>query len=141
MNWKDSIKSLREKKMNLSQEEFAKVIGVSFASVNRYENGHFEPTIKVKRRILELLKEYDVRIDNGKIDISLSKEEVHILKELLNEEILKNKDKSKKVDDQIETSKIEEYLSSLISLQYKISEKFWIHTLSQKCSTIQFVIY
>lgn len=122
MNWKDSIKSLREK-MNLSQEEFAKVIGVSFASVNRYENGHFEPTIKVKRRILELLKEYDVRIDNGKIDISLSKEEVHILKELLNEEILKNEDKSKKVDDQIETSKIEEYLSSLISLQNKISEK------------------
>ncbi len=42
-----AIKQLRDK-MLLSQEEFAKVLGVSFASINRFENGKHEPTIKIK---------------------------------------------------------------------------------------------
>lgn len=48
------IKQYREDTL-ISQEEFASMIGVSFASVNRWENGHFEPTLKAKRKIKEML--------------------------------------------------------------------------------------
>ena len=46
-NYAEVIKKLRDK-MLLSQEEFAKVLGVSYASINRWENGKHEPTIKIK---------------------------------------------------------------------------------------------
>lgn len=47
IDYATAIKQLRDK-MLLSQEEFAKVLGVSFASINRFENGKHEPTIKIK---------------------------------------------------------------------------------------------
>lgn len=56
------IKELRNK-MTLSQVEFAQVLGVSFASVNRWETGKHEPTIKIKRKIKALMREYDVKAD------------------------------------------------------------------------------
>ena len=43
-NYPAAIRRLRAK-LNLSQENLAKLLGVSFMSVNRWENGHFEPTI------------------------------------------------------------------------------------------------
>lgn len=43
MNYSTLIKALRES-MILSQEEFANYLGVSFATVNRWEKGHHEPT-------------------------------------------------------------------------------------------------
>ena len=45
-----SIKELRQRCL-LSQEEFAKELGVSFATVNRWENGKAEPSYKAKREI------------------------------------------------------------------------------------------
>ena len=62
MEFKDMIKALREK-MIISQDELAKILGVSFVSVNRWENGHHEPTIKVKRRIVQLLKENGIEVN------------------------------------------------------------------------------
>ena len=56
------IKELRSK-MTLSQVEFAQLLGVSFASVNRLETGKHEPTIKIKRKIKALMREYDVKAD------------------------------------------------------------------------------
>ena len=56
------IKELRNK-MTLSQVEFAQVLGVSFASVNRWETGKHEPTIKIKRKIKALMREYDVKAE------------------------------------------------------------------------------
>lgn len=53
------IKKLR-KKMNCSQTELAEILGVSFASVNRWENGAHEPTIKVKKRLRELFIKYEL---------------------------------------------------------------------------------
>ena len=35
-------------------------VGVSIASINRYENGKFEPTMKVKRKLMELFKEHGI---------------------------------------------------------------------------------
>lgn len=58
-DYQKMIVSLRNK-LILSQEEFAKLLGVSFASVNRWERGHHEPTIKVKRKIIELCKKHKV---------------------------------------------------------------------------------
>lgn len=37
--------------LNISQEELAKILGVSVISVNRWENGHFEPTKIVKAHV------------------------------------------------------------------------------------------
>lgn len=61
MNWSKIIKNLRTK-MLLSQSELAKILDVSFASINRWENGHNEPTIKVKRKIKELCEQYNINI-------------------------------------------------------------------------------
>ena len=55
MDWAKLLKDLRNQLL-LSQVEMADLLGVSFASINRWENGHHEPTIKVKRQIKELCK-------------------------------------------------------------------------------------
>lgn len=59
MTYAEAIKKLRNK-MILSQMEFANLLGVSFASVNRWETGRYEPTIKVKRKLAPLFKEYGI---------------------------------------------------------------------------------
>lgn len=55
MDYQRLVKELRAK-LILSQQEFADLLGVSFASINRWESGRHEPTIKAKRKILELYK-------------------------------------------------------------------------------------
>ena len=64
MNYSMLIKTLRES-MTLSQEEFAKCLGVSFATVNRWEKGHHEPTYAAKRKILTLCKMQTISLDTG----------------------------------------------------------------------------
>ena len=57
-------------KLNISQEELAKLLGVSIISVNRWENGHFAPTKLVKEKIKELLNENNIDFEeNVKWDI------------------------------------------------------------------------
>ena len=46
----EKIKDLR-KRLNLSQEEFAQKLGVSFTSVNRWENGQAKPSKLAKKQI------------------------------------------------------------------------------------------
>lgn len=50
------IKDYREK-VFLTQKELAEKLGVSFVSVNRWENGHFVPTMKLKRKLHKLFVE------------------------------------------------------------------------------------
>lgn len=59
MNWGASIKLLRSK-MLLTQTELASKLDVSFASVNRWENGIHEPTMKVKRQLMKMMLKYGV---------------------------------------------------------------------------------
>lgn len=47
------IKSLRGR-LGLTQEQFARQVGVSFATVNRWENSHYAPTPLARKRIVEL---------------------------------------------------------------------------------------
>ncbi len=61
-NYSTAIKELRTKMM-LSQKEMAQVLGVSFASINRWENGVHEPTLKIKRKLRSLFNEYGVKIE------------------------------------------------------------------------------
>jgi len=56
MDYSQKIKEYRSKVL-LTQEELADKLGVTFISVNRWENGHYEPTMKVKRKLRELFKE------------------------------------------------------------------------------------
>lgn len=51
----EQIKEIR-KRLNLSQEEFAKKLGVSFTSVNRWENGQTKPSKLARRQIMNLLE-------------------------------------------------------------------------------------
>jgi len=60
MKYKEMIKKLREK-MLLTQTEFANELGVSLASVARWEIGENEPTMKVKRILKELFEENGIK--------------------------------------------------------------------------------
>lgn len=64
-DYKTMIITLRNK-LILTQEEFAELLGVSFASVNRWERGHHEPTTKAKRKIVELCKKNKVELITNK---------------------------------------------------------------------------
>jgi len=62
MNYAEAIKLLR-KRMLLTQTELAQKVGVAFISINRWENGHCEPTMKVKRKLAPLFKEYGIEVE------------------------------------------------------------------------------
>ena len=62
MKWSKIIKESREF-FCLSQKEFAQLLGVSFISVNRWENGHFEPTIKIKRKLKMLFRKHGIAVE------------------------------------------------------------------------------
>lgn len=47
----------------MTQTEFAKYLGVSFASINRWENGTNKPTTSVKKKIVALCKENNIKLE------------------------------------------------------------------------------
>ena len=50
-------------KLNISQEELARLLGVSFSSVNRWETGKYEPTKLAKVKLEQLFAKYEVMIE------------------------------------------------------------------------------
>ena len=56
MDYSKALKEYREKCL-LTQTELAKKLGVSYVSINRWENKKFEPTMKVKRKLHKLFVE------------------------------------------------------------------------------------
>lgn len=123
MEWSNSIKQLREK-IQLSQEELAKELGVSFASVNRYENGRFEPTIKVKRKIKDLLVKYNVMNNyNEDIPLMISKEDCELLRDLLKTEILETEDSIEIENDLGSKKELEDYLKHIKNIFVELTKK------------------
>lgn len=61
-NYSHAIIKLRVK-LNVSQTELAKLLGVSFSSVNRWERGKYEPTIIAKEKSKELFKENGIEVE------------------------------------------------------------------------------
>jgi len=47
------VKHLR-KRMGLTQEQFAQEVGVTFSTVNQWENGHRRPQPYLLKRLLEM---------------------------------------------------------------------------------------
>ena len=66
MTYAEAIKKLRNK-MLLTQMEFAEYLGVSFASINRWETGRFEPTMTFSNTsgTYHILNEEDEYISSG----------------------------------------------------------------------------
>lgn len=71
MKFADEIKDLRRKCL-LSQTDFAKEIGVSFSTVNRWETGKSKPNYKTLKRIDEYCKKNS--IDFACLDLIQEKE-------------------------------------------------------------------
>lgn len=49
--------------MNVSQEDFAKLLGVAAVSISRWENGHAKPTKIIKVKLDKLFKRYDIKAE------------------------------------------------------------------------------
>ena len=62
MTYSEAIKELR-KKLILTQTEFSELLGVSFQSINRWEKGKHEPTIKIKRKLATYFKQYGIEVN------------------------------------------------------------------------------
>ena len=62
MKYAVAIKKLR-KKLLLTQNEFAELLGVKLVTVSRWESGKFEPTMRVKRQLRELFEKNNIEIE------------------------------------------------------------------------------
>lgn len=62
MEISSEIKRIRQSAM-LSQEELARELGVSFATVNRWETGRAKPTYRTLRLIDEYCKNHNISFD------------------------------------------------------------------------------
>jgi len=62
VTYAEKIKKLRDV-MFISQGELAEILNVSAVTVNRWENGKFEPTIKIKRKLNELFLKYKIIVE------------------------------------------------------------------------------
>ena len=62
IDYAQKIKEYRERKL-LTQEDLAKVLGVSVTSITRWENGKFEPTMAIKRKLRELFIEAGMKVE------------------------------------------------------------------------------
>ena len=62
MSFSEDIKRIRRKAF-LTQEDFAKEIGVSFATLNRWETGKAKPNLKTMKLIDDYCKRNDIDFD------------------------------------------------------------------------------
>lgn len=62
MDYAALIKRIRETLL-LTQVELAADLGVSFATVNRWEKGHHEPTMTQKRKIRDYCKKKKIPME------------------------------------------------------------------------------
>ena len=62
MEFADKVKYVRNQ-LNLSQEKLASLLGVSFATVNRWETGHSMPIYKTQQSFNALCKENNIKFE------------------------------------------------------------------------------
>ena len=62
INYPKALLDLRVQ-LNLSQEELARILGVSAISVSRWENGHMQPTKLVKAKLNKLFIEHNINME------------------------------------------------------------------------------
>lgn len=59
MDFSQVVKNIRSR-LNMSQEQLAREIHVSFATINRWENGKNNPNMLAKKALYEFCKEKGV---------------------------------------------------------------------------------
>lgn len=64
MDYAIIIRLLREK-LFLSQADLAEKLGISYVTVDRWENGHHKPTFKHTRLIVSLCSKFDTNISEA----------------------------------------------------------------------------
>ena len=62
MDWANKIKELRSKLL-MTQSELSNILFVSYSTINRWEKGHHEPTMKLKRRLKELFYQNKIKME------------------------------------------------------------------------------
>ncbi|MDC8914709.1 helix-turn-helix transcriptional regulator [Metamycoplasma hyosynoviae] len=62
INYAKKIKEYRQKNF-LTQEDFAKLLKVSTPCITRWENGKFEPTMKIKKKLYEYFKKANMEVE------------------------------------------------------------------------------
>lgn len=63
MTFAEKVKHARTT-LKISQERFASLLNVSFATVNRWEKGHAMPTYEALERFNALCKDKEIRFDD-----------------------------------------------------------------------------
>lgn len=61
MPYYEAIRKLRYS-MYLTQAEFGSIFGVTFGTVNRWESGKFEPSLRAKRKLAFYFKKYNIEV-------------------------------------------------------------------------------
>lgn len=65
MNYSKLIKKIRET-LFMTQTEFAKMLGVTFETVNRWENQKFDPSMKIKKKLNAICIENNITLEEDK---------------------------------------------------------------------------
>ena len=60
---RDLILEIRTR-LNVSQEDLARLIGISYATVNRWENGHSQPNKAAQLRLYDICKERNIDLED-----------------------------------------------------------------------------
>ncbi len=64
MEFSEKVKNAR-KQLNLSQERFAAKLGMSFASINRWEKGHSKPSYLAQTHFENFCKDNGIVFDDN----------------------------------------------------------------------------
>lgn len=62
MDYGKIIKRIRNELL-LTQTELAEKLGVAFATVNRWENGHNEPSMRIKRKLRDICRRNSIPME------------------------------------------------------------------------------
>ena len=62
LDYARKIREYRERKF-LTQEQLAKLLGVSYVTISRWETGAFEPNMVMKKKLVGLFEEAGMKID------------------------------------------------------------------------------
>lgn len=62
MTFSDTLKKVRAE-LNITQEQFARELNISFSTLSRWENGHTVPSRLAKMRLLEFCNEHPLSHD------------------------------------------------------------------------------
>ena len=63
LDYARKIREYRERKF-LTQEQLAKLLGVSYVTISRWETGMFKPNMETKRKLVNMFGEAGMKIDD-----------------------------------------------------------------------------